>query len=532
MKSKWWLLLKIQLLQRFGINEMIHTKDAARKRRFLLLLFSILFLGGMLLFYISYMTVSLCEIGAGDVVPAYLWIVTSAVILMLSLFKAGSMIFDTASYEMMISLPINKRDLVLSRFLNFYLNYFLLALIVILPSGIVYTIYMGVRLQFVAAMLLGSFFLPLLPIAVSILVSSLIMAISVRSRHKSAVSTLLSIFVMLIILGAGFFGQISAGQQEITVEQAGEIIELTVRKIQRLYYPAALFSEAAIDGKLSSMLLLMGGSILIFLFMYWIVERNYATICTWLTAHTTDGQYQLTNLKDSSVLTALIRREGKRYFSCSIYVMNTIIGPVFSVALSIAVLIMGTERMEQLIGIPGVIQNSAALVLGFMAVMSAISSSSISIEGKEWWLGMSLPLSFAQIIQGKILFHLIITVPAGLIASILMAAAMHADVLNTLSILLLPFAYHVFTAVFGLMVNLKFPVLHWDSAVVVVKQSASSFVTILGGFIVCAIPLFLIMNFGLPATAVFFGSAALLLLAALLFYQIIIHMDLKKISER
>lgn len=65
MISQSFLLLKIQLLKGFGINEAIHCRDARKKRRLILLLSVYILLGIMLVFYTAGAAFMLCAAGGG-----------------------------------------------------------------------------------------------------------------------------------------------------------------------------------------------------------------------------------------------------------------------------------------------------------------------------------------------------------------------------------------------------------------------------------------------------------------------------------
>lgn len=69
--------------------------------------------------------------------------------------------------------------------------------------------------------------------------------------------------------------------------------------------------------------------------------------------------------------------------------------------------------------------------------------------------------------------------------------ALKPDMIEMLFLLFIPAVIIVFGCVFGITVNLKFPVLNWDNEVTVVKQSAASMIGGIGGCLVgilCAIP--------------------------------------------
>ena len=108
MISQSFLLLKIQLLKGFGINEAIHCRDAWKKRRLILLLSVYILLGIMLVFYTAGAAFMLCAAGAADSVPGFVAAVSSLAIFVFTLFKAGPVLFAAGDYDMLTALPDRK----------------------------------------------------------------------------------------------------------------------------------------------------------------------------------------------------------------------------------------------------------------------------------------------------------------------------------------------------------------------------------------------------------------------------------------
>lgn len=69
----------------------------------------------MLLFYVGGLSWGLVEIGAGEDVPAYVIAISSMLIFVFGILKAGSIIFRKQGYDMAVSLPVRKGAVVLGR---------------------------------------------------------------------------------------------------------------------------------------------------------------------------------------------------------------------------------------------------------------------------------------------------------------------------------------------------------------------------------------------------------------------------------
>lgn len=119
-----------------------------------------------------------------------------------------------------------------------------------------------------------------------------------------------------------------------------------------------------------------------------------------------------------------------------------------------------------------------------MLCMMTTTSTSISMEGKNWWIVKSLPLSVKSVLDAKLLMNLLLLLPFYLLSELLMLLALQPGGAELVWMLLLPGVIILFSCVYGLTINLRFPVMDWESEVTVVKQSASAMLGGMGGFLV------------------------------------------------
>ena len=174
---------------------------------------------------------------------------------------------------------------------------------------------------------------------------------------------------------------------------------------------------------------------------------------------------------------------------------NTIVGPILAVVFAVALAGVGMEEMQRMMGLPIDISGAVPFVLAGIFCVMGTSCTSISMEGKEWWIVKSLPIPTKDIINSKILFNLLLDAPFYLVAEILLVVALKPNLIELLWVILIPVVCIVFSCVFGIFMNLKMPKLNWDNEVDVVKQSASAAVGGLGAFVVvfvCAVPTLLV----------------------------------------
>ena len=134
-------LTALQLCNLFGINEARYTKDKKKKDNFILLTLAWILVGAMILAYIALLSFGMIEVGMSEILPMYLYMITSLIILIFSFFKAGGVIFQMKNFEILLSLPVSKTAVVISRFLSMYTTNMFMSLLIMLPGTIIYGIY-------------------------------------------------------------------------------------------------------------------------------------------------------------------------------------------------------------------------------------------------------------------------------------------------------------------------------------------------------------------------------------------------------
>ncbi|MDE7310139.1 MAG: hypothetical protein K2N87_00695 [Eubacterium sp.] len=481
-------LTRLELCNLYGLNGFRFTKDPGAKRKYLGLLVLWCLLFAAFACYIGGLSYGLVSLGLEEAVPAYLIMISSLLIVVFGMLKAGSMIFRREGYDVLCALPMPEGVIAASRLLRMYVENWLLAFAVLLPGIAVYAWNVQPGAGFYLTVFLDIWIIPLLPMSASVLIGALIAGISSRMRHKSMAASVLSVLAVLALLyGTSRF---SAMEGSIDAEMLKNLSAAVMETLEKVYPPAVWLGRAAVSGSLAQGLWGAAVSVAVFAAVSAGVVLCFPSICQHLYGSYARHQYELGEQKAGSAAAALIRREFRRYFSSSVYVTNTIIGPVMGCILAGAFFATGPESVESLL--PFSLNSNALLpyVLAGTFCMMPVTAVSISMEGKHWWIIKSLPLSVKQVLNAKIGMHLLLVLPFYVLSEALLLLAVKPAGWELLWLVLLPVVLAVFSSVYGITVNLHFPVLRWENEVSVVKQSASSMLGGLGGFlfaVICAV---------------------------------------------
>lgn len=486
-------LTKLQLQNLYGLNVFRYTKDKKKKKTTIGLGVVWALLIVMIATYIGGATFGYVYLGLAEIVPAYLIMLASLVILAFAIFKAGSVIFQENAYDILCSLPVSQTAIVVSRFLRMYVENLLLTLLVMVPGIVVYGIMVKPTLSFYLIGAVVTAFVPLLPITIATFFGALVTAISSRMKHKSLVSAALSVGLVIAVMAST--GTMSAMEEEFSIEMLQNMSEIVTQAIGDIYPPAIWLSNAMVKGDILTGFLCVLGGLVAFMVTIALISVKFHEICRGLYGTHAKHNYKMEQLKMTSVLGTLYKREVKRYFASSIYVQNTIVGPIMAIIFAVAVLGVGLDTIQQTMEIPIDIAGAVPVLLaGIFAVMTT-TCTSISMEGKEWWIVKSLPIRTKDLLDSKLLFGLSLYLPFWLVSEILLIIALRPSFMELVWLVLLSLVLILFSQVVGLTANLKMPVFDWENEVSVVKQSASAALGGLGGFVVvlvCMVPVLLV----------------------------------------
>ncbi len=479
------LLTKWQLINLFGINVLFHTSDKKARQKALSLSIVGLFVVIVMLIYVGGFSYGFIRLGLGDVLPVYLIAVTSLVIFFFTMFKTGSVIFQKNGYDNISALPLYQGAVVISRFIRMYFENLLFSFAIMLPGIAVYAYFLKPSISFYSIAVIEILFIPLVPLTAATLFGALITAITSRMRHKSLLGAGLSVaLVVVIMVGSTSLGSYDEAALNTMIHS---MTDFMTQAIGGIYPPAMWMGTAMLQGDFLLCLLCIAGSVLAFLAVIALVSVKFHAICRGLFGTYAKHNYQVGALKQNSALLSLCTREFKRYFASSVYVTNTIIGPVMGVLLSIGILVSGEEKIMEFIPLQTNVAGLIPFLLACVCSMMPPTCSSISLEGKEWWIVKSLPVSTQTILDSKVLMSLLLILPFYTVSEVLLMIALQPGFLETIWLLLIPAIIILFSCVFGMTINLKLPVFTWENEVSVVKQSASALIGGLGGFLLAGV---------------------------------------------
>ncbi len=474
-------LTRLSLLSLFGINKFCRTRDKKEKKRYYFLLAAWIILGLVLCFYIGGLVFGLYTFSLSHIVPAYLTVLSSLLILLLGLFRAEHEIFGRHGYNLLASLPVRTEHIVISRLLVLYLTDLALTLAVFVPALIVYGLLMTPAVAFYFSAVVGILLVPVLPLVLSVLFGTVIFSLSSRSRHKNLIRTILTVGFLVVAVGGSIFlpTNADAWDPEKIMETVGSLGDT----LGTFYPPAAWLSDAMLGISGFGLLFLALLSAAMGALCFVLCARLFHPIVSKLSETAVKKDYRLGALSSRSLLKALYFREARHYFSSSLYVTNTIIGPIMGCLASVTVLVMGRDTLSA--SLPPNVPIETLLPYGLATIFCTMPTTapSLSMEGKGIDVLRPLPIPVKTLFDSKILWNLSLMLPCYAVSEILLTIALRPTLAEWLPLGLIPLCLMTFSAVFGITADLKFHRFDWTKESEVVKQGASAAIGGFGGML-------------------------------------------------
>lgn len=518
------LLLKINILQIFDINKTLHGHDRKERRKLLFFLGLMIFVGAILIgysyMYFSFIAPTLYQMGMLDMLIGLMMAVASFLIMFTSLYKVVGLIIGCKDYEMLAALPLKNSTIMISKWMTLYIGNFLIILLILVPGIYIYQSYVSVDIGFYVIFLLCTLVLPLLPIVVGCMIGVIIKMASSRFKYSN--------FITIILV----FGAMGAYMYFITsIQSDGQLTEIAAMittMLNQMYPLTGTFINAVCNQDITALLIFLCINILTFGIFTWLIAKCYMRLNNLLTASHSNSNYHLKETKRTKVLPTLIKKEVKRYFASTIYVVNTAMGEALQLLAVGYILIQGLESFEQLFESGDISSIIAVLIPLFICLTAGLGCTthvSISIEGKQFWISKSLPITPMQIFLSKMAVYWIFAIPISIFSTIALSLIFKLTILQIITNIAIVVIFILCLSMFGLVINLHFPQFDWQSETKLVKQSMASFLQVAIAMASAIVPIAMIILTG--NTSIIYIYLLIITIASIGCYQYLKTMGTK-----
>lgn len=395
-----------------------------------------------------------------------------------SVFNTFSSLYMAKDNEMLLSMPVKPRDILLARLFGVYMMGLFYEALVMVPAIIVYAINVEVNVLSIVYQLILLLVLSFFVLTLSCVLGWVVALISTRLKNKSFITVILSLG---FITGYYYVYFKASSYLQHILQNAGVVGDAIKNKVFPIYHMGV-----AATGNTVSLLIVTGMIAVITLLIYMILLHSFMKIMM-----TKKGEkkvaYKAKAMSAGSVNGALLRKEAKRFTGSATYMLNCSLG-VIMLLLTAVVMVWKADVVQKLIGKMGssseYIVLIAAVAVCLLTTMNDITAPSVSLEGKNIWILQSLPVSSWQILKAKLKLHLVITLVPVLICIVCMEYALMLDVISLVLIAAVTILFVAFCALFGLVLGLKMPNLEWSNETAAVKQGINVMIALFGSWAV------------------------------------------------
>ena len=476
MKNNSLVLFRTLLLSTSSVNIFKHTSDKKKKKKILLGFFGLFCLYAMLIGYSIATCIGYGKVGIIDSTPVLSALSISVLAFVFTFFKTNGYLFNFKEYDMLMALPFKVESVAACKFLYMYVKNLPWYLSISLSFMVGYGIFKKPSIFVYLIWIFLSFILPIIPMLGAAFLGFIIARISAGFKKNNIIQTILMFALVLFSFSIRFIMEDMFKNDK--VDDALESLSEKTDEIAGVYLPAKWFGGAINELSVSDLLLLTGVSLVLFAALFALVGRSYRNINSAMKSHAAAKNYKMTSQKKNSVLNAIAFKEFKRLTGSANYMVNGAMGEVLSVLLGLGALIIGFDRIVEMVteGAPidtSMLRPAIPFIVYFMIGMVATTVCSPSLEGKNYWIVQSLPIEKKTLYQGKMLFNMYLTVPFTIFANLCLCISAKVPIVESILYIILGICLCGFSTAWGCVVGVKHMRLDWENEIEVIKQSAA-----------------------------------------------------------
>ncbi len=496
-------LIVVSLKTTFGLSAM---KDKYLKRRQdlwqpLLIGFALITGFGTFAYFFMQVAYSLVQVGDAYGQPEIVYTIailgTQLLMLVMGLILIISAFYFSNDLTILIPLPIKPAYIVTAKLATVVVNEYLTSLFLFVPAVLAFTRLIGASVTHFASVLVVFLLTPILPLVIASLAALALMRV-INRRHRDTLMIVASLLFVIVILGVNFSMQSAVGD--------GDPQELLRHLISSRYglleaignrFPPAIWATKAIAqaGSVEGWANLLGfvaatgvGVVALFLlssrlFYAGLIGGDEAPSRN---KRLTERQWQARTARNS-VFSALFWREWKLFLRTPVFALNGFLGALI-MPIAIILPLIAQGQLGQLLSAIETGQGAliatlavAAMII-FMGSINTITSTSVSREGKFFYISKMIPVAPELQARAKMLHGLIGAIISAIPILITYGIVVKPSLLRLLAATLIGLSGTVMGMAFGLYIDMRMPKLQWTNPQQAVKQNLNA-----------VIPMFLIM---------------------------------------
>lgn len=390
-------------------------------------------------------------------------------------------LFEAKDNELMLSLPIPDKYIIISRMLNVFLNSLIYTSMLWIPSLIHYFIFYGFDILVLVYGILLFILITLIVVSLSCLFGYGLSLLMNKFPKKNLLQTIITLLFLIVYYVVYF----KANSIMTALLANLPKFESAMKTKGILLYAIA---KAACGDSLY-LLVALGFTIVICVVCFALILTRYRKLLV-SSPKTNKKEFKGYVAKTKPVKQALINIELKRFFSNATYTLNCGLGIVILAAGAIALIIFSGKIqafLEAFSFVPQIKEWVPVILLGAISTilsLDALSVPAVSLEGKNYWLIRSLPVSTYDVLDSKRELQFRLHVIPLTALSVICTYVFNMEGLVQVGFVICSITSLLFITYCDLFLGIKGANLKWNDEIFVIKQSGNVFVAIFGGMII------------------------------------------------
>lgn len=462
---------------------------------FLLILLSLLPLEKVLFSFFLLLSQTSLVLGQPALVPVLITVAGQMMVLVFGIFYLLPTFYFSQDINRMLHLPLRPRQLLAAKFLVVMAGEVLTLAIFFLPGLLAY----GLVWEVGPIYWLLTFFiwltLPLLPLSLDAIITMLFARVVSFANKRDFLRILGSFLVLPFVIGWQFFSRrfYVPGGGGYSLEEV-EVIQGLAAAIGSKFPPAlwaarALASPDTLAGWLNLALFILIS--LVFLGLTALVAEKifFQDLKAGQEVSRRRGPAAVVNLQPAGLKTALWRREFKLFLRTPVFAMNGLFS-ILLVPLMMLVPLLAAGELREVISLVRQPQIAAWVALGgaaltiFLSTVNQVAPTSISREGRLFWLLQVLPVEAKLWVRTKLAFSLLFAALGAVIVAVTLFFVLQLSPLALAITVVLGLLGSWPLAVLGLIVDLAWPRLDWVDPQQAMKGNFNGLIAmVLGGLL-------------------------------------------------
>lgn len=389
----------------------------------------------------------------------------------MTFFLAKNILFQNKDNDLLLTLPLKKELIISTRLTYLYLYNLVLTLLCLIPGLYIYITNIGISLNLVIISVILVFFTPIIPTLLASVFGYLIAFLT----NKFSKSNLFEYIFNLLFIGMYFL---------VLFNNNSFLVNIILNKnIKYILFPLYLINKSLIN-PLYIVIYIIFNLLILYLFIK-LFKNIYFKLIINVNKVITKNNYNINSKKNSynNKNKSLLKKEIRNYFSSFVYVFNTLIGPFLLILFTIYLIF--DNKIITSIGKDIDIRIYIYLIITFVICLTNITCCSISMEKQNFYMLKTLPLSEKEILNSKLKLNILLVLPSVIFFLMVIYLKGYIKFYDAYLLLFYSCFLNLFVSMYGLIVNLKFPMFDALNDQIIVKRSTSVLIGTIVLTIIC-----------------------------------------------